>query len=164
MADPTKRFVKVYREILTDPRFRPLRADRAALGTWVLFLLDADMAWPDPVSLPRWADQDHIDLLVGQGVITLPDPDHYLIHGLDAERERQSEKASHAARVRWAQENDATSIALSNAGGNAQTMPTQTQTQTKTQRDITVLSSLDTRASSRGSAAKRTGFTRPFER
>lgn len=166
MADATEdpRFVKVYRTILTDEKFARVRADRAALGTWLLMLLDADAQWPSPASLPRWATDAHIELLASVELIVLDGEDRYRVKGLDAERAKQRAKAKAAADARWNAREDAPSIAPSNASSNAQIMPTQTQTKTETKNVLVGRSVPSARgARSASGRAKVTGFTAVLE-
>ena len=141
----SRHFVKVYRGILRDPKFVEVRSDRACLGTWLLLLLEADAFWPDPASLPRWAEQDHIDLLERVGLVIVEADDRYRIKGLDAERNAQRTKASHAAQSRWHSAEHGASNAPSDAPSIAPVMPTRPDVDTDQTIDTSLNGPLDTR-------------------
>jgi len=140
VAKDDRRFVIVPREVLTEERYAPLRADRAALGAWLLLYLEADALWPLAPSIPRWVDDEQLALMNGLLTVT---GDRYRLAIVDASREAAKDKASRAADARWGNLNDARSNAGSDAPsippGNAPSdaqpmldpMPTKTQTQTE---------------------------------
>lgn len=149
MAKDERRFVIVPREVLTEDRYAPLRADRAALGAWLLLYVEADIVWPAPAALPRWLADDALELMVRLELLTVTESDRYRLEIVDVSREtrreakaRRSAHAKVAADARWSARSNAPSNAPGNApsiaAGNARasvehqsSMPTKTQTQTE---------------------------------
>jgi hypothetical protein len=173
MAPDERRFVIVPREVLTSDAYSVVRADRATLGAWLLLYLEADVLWPVAPSIPRWVTDAQLEALALTGLLTLDGDDRYRLAIVDASREAAKAKASHAAKSRWDELNDARGNAPSNAPSNAQgdarpmldPMPTQTQTETETYTDSVVRESHSARGAE-PALPRRTkvrGFTSPLE-
>jgi hypothetical protein len=114
-----RKYSRVYHEAVDDPKFAEVWDSDARLALWLRLLVMADAAWPASAALPRSTKRAPLAALVACGLVDLKPGDHFRIHGLDPERQRRSEAASHAATVRW----DADRSADSNATGNADVMP-----------------------------------------
>lgn len=175
MAKGERRFVIVPREVLTDDRYAAVRADRCALGAWLLLYFEADAAWPLAPSLPRWLTDAELDVIAGCGLLVRDGEDRYRLPIVDASRAAAKRQAEGAAAARWDGVNDARADALSNAGSNAGSnaprnaqamltpMPTQTQTETQTENGLRSRSGRSAGARRPSDRPTRvTGFTRPF--
>lgn len=132
MAHDGRRFVIVPRDVLTDPAYAGIRADRALLGAWLMLYLEADMQWPVAPSLPRWLDDPSLDALASAGLVLRDGEERYRLAIVDASRAAAKAKAEGAAAARWNAPSNAPGNAQSNAWTDAQPMPTQTKTETDT--------------------------------
>jgi hypothetical protein len=101
MGKAPLRYVRVYHELMDDPRFAEVYGDDAALALWLRLLLLADAIWPQSPHLPAGYRRRALDLLVRAGLVELVPGRRYRIHGLDRERQARSEQARHAVNVRW---------------------------------------------------------------
>ena len=120
MAKDERRFVIVPREILTAPRYAKVKADRCALGSWLILFLEADALWPVAPGLPRWLGDAELELLTDSGLLTvIDDGERYRLAIVDATRSAAKSKAESGAAARWGKQPDAPSIAPSNAPGIA---------------------------------------------
>ena len=124
MPKDERRFVIVPREVLTDPAYAAVRADRCALGSWLLLFLEADIVWPVSPALPRWLGDAELELLTGAGLMALDGEERYRLAIVDSARSAAKAKAEAAAAARWGEQPDAPSIAPSNAPGIAPSNPT----------------------------------------
>lgn len=94
-------FVRVYYSIVDDPKFDGIYDDDHHLAAWLRLLLTHDGTFPAPAPVPASARRASFDALVKAGIV---DPVHggrYRIHGLDAERARQSARGKAGADARW---------------------------------------------------------------
>ncbi len=126
MSREERKYSRVYHDAQDDERFILVWASDACLALWLRLLVLADGTWPAPAPIPRSAKARALSTLVDAGLVELVSGDLYRIHGLTAERSRRSNRASHAAAVRWhsdsSADSNATGIASSSAAGNAQVM------------------------------------------
>jgi hypothetical protein len=118
MADG--RFVLVYHEDLIA-NFPDVWDNDRLLATWLRLLALADKLWPTPAELPRAVSTASVKALADAGLIALLPKHRFVVRGLDAVRKRRKDAASTAANHRWG---NANGNAVSNANGNAKTMPT----------------------------------------
>ena len=86
MTAQDRPFVRVYYEIIDDPRFERVYPDDHALAAWLRLLIEADAMYPAPAPLPRRVRAQAMRLLIDEGIVELVNADHYRIHGLAAER------------------------------------------------------------------------------
>jgi hypothetical protein len=99
-SDP---YVRVYYRIRDDERFIGVYRDDAALALWLRLLLLADAMYPTSAPIPRGVRKAALDTLVRAGLVELVPDDCYRIHGLAAERERQSQRGRAGASARWSE-------------------------------------------------------------
>lgn len=113
------RYARVRFSIMDDPKFDGIRETPALLGSWVLCLVVAEMAWPSPAFPPPWVTRSAFAHLVDAGLVDPMPNGCYRIHGLDAERSRRKDQAVHASNARW----NAPSSPRSNAPASEGAMP-----------------------------------------
>src|SRR5687767_5883643 len=106
MSDRT--YARVYHEIVDDPRFERVYGNDAALGTWLRMLLVADAVYPQSAPMPRRNSQ--VALLLRVGLIEERPGNRYIVHGLEAERERRSASSRIGAVKRWQSERNANAM------------------------------------------------------
>lgn len=102
MAKPSDPYSRVYWRVLDDPKFDGIRGNPRHLGSWLLMLLVADMAYPAPAFVPPTVAKASLTVLVTAGLVDQLADGMYRVHGLDAERKRRSDAASASASVRYA--------------------------------------------------------------
>lgn len=100
-------YSRVYWSVRYDERLVSIYCDDHHFAAWMRLLLDADMAWPAPASLPAGLRRQSRDALVREGVIELLPGGMFRFHGLDAEREHRRNAAASSAGVRWGSERNA---------------------------------------------------------
>jgi hypothetical protein len=88
-------YSRVYWSIIDDAKFANVYDDDRALAAWTRLLLVADMAWPASAHIPVNTRRQSVAILVGAGLIDLQAGSRYRVHGLDAERNRRKESATH---------------------------------------------------------------------
>lgn len=102
-SDP---FVRVYYSVMgDDPKFAQVYDDDARFACWVRLLLVADACYPAPAPIPAGIKKAALAFLVKVELVDLLPGSRYRIHGLQAERERRSERAAASARKRWSDAN-----------------------------------------------------------
>lgn len=82
-------YSRVYWSVMHDAKFDGVREDPRLIGSWLLLLIQADMAHPSPAYLLPTVSRASVGKLVNSGLIDLLDGHRYRIRGLDAERERR---------------------------------------------------------------------------
>jgi hypothetical protein len=87
-------YSRVYWEILHDPKFDGIRHDCRLIGAWLLLLLQADAAWPQPAYIPPTVSRSSYRRLVEATLVDDLSGHLYRIHGLEAERLRRKELAT----------------------------------------------------------------------
>jgi hypothetical protein len=95
----TRPYSRIYHEIADDPRFAGVFDDNDCLATWVRMLLVADALYPVSAPLPRRVRA--VRVLIDAGIVEERPGNRYVIHGLEAERERRRDAARNAAASRW---------------------------------------------------------------
>jgi hypothetical protein len=108
MGDP---YSRVYWSVMSDPKFDPVRDDARLLGSWLILLLAADMAYPGLPYRPPTVSAQSMRALVASGLIDDLPKQRYRIHGLAYERERRKQSARNAAAMRWQSERNAVASA-----------------------------------------------------
>ena len=98
-------YARVYHGIVDDPRFERVYHNDAALAQWLRMLLIADAMYPTSAPMPR--RNPTVSLLIDCGLVEERPGNRYVIHGLEAERERRSASARIGAEVRWHSERTA---------------------------------------------------------
>lgn len=93
-------YVRVYYSIVEDEKFVGVYDDDRALATWLKLLMGADAMYPAPATLPLGIHMPSVKKLADKGIIDLVGS-RYKVHGLEAEREVRSRKASASAQLRW---------------------------------------------------------------
>lgn len=101
MTAQTDPYVRVYTSIISDPKFAGVYGDDKALATWLRLLIIADSMYPAPGHLPLRVDMKAVEKLAKVELIDLLPGDLYRFHGLEAERESRSRRASESAQLRW---------------------------------------------------------------
>jgi hypothetical protein len=94
-------YSRIYWTVRNDPRLAGIYGDDHHWATWNRLLLDADMAWPAPASLPASARRASVKVLEAAGVIELLPGGLFTFHGLDTERGRRRDAAASSAGMRW---------------------------------------------------------------
>jgi hypothetical protein len=102
MSKPADPYSRVSWRVLDDPKFDGIRGNPRHLGSWLLMLLVADMAYPAPAFVPPTVPKASLAALVTAGLVDRLSDGMYRVHGLDAERKRRSEAAAASASVRYA--------------------------------------------------------------
>jgi hypothetical protein len=92
-------YARVYHDLVDDPKFSRVYGNDAALGTWLRMLLVADAMYPISAPLPR--SNSSVRLLIEVGLVEERPGGRYIVHGLEAERERRSTIGRNAVAVRW---------------------------------------------------------------
>ncbi len=121
MAEAETRYSKLYWRFAVE--FEEAFHDDAVLATWCRLLVAADIAYPQPVEVPRRVPEAVLEKLASMKLVKLLPGDRYEIRGMKAERERQRDHAKAAATARWKKPRNAPSSAPRNARRSAQTMP-----------------------------------------
>ncbi len=85
-----RKYVRVYYEIIDDPRFVGIFDNDHHLSTWLRLLLTADAVWPASAEVPRRIRQASFRALVDAGLVEWLSGDRFRIHGLDRERTRRA--------------------------------------------------------------------------
>jgi hypothetical protein len=94
-------YARVYYSILDDPKFESIYEDDHHFALWIRLLLAHEMAWPSSVPIPADARPSSVRALVAVALISLRPHRHYVITGMQAERERRSAAGRIGAAVRW---------------------------------------------------------------
>jgi hypothetical protein len=94
-------YSRIYWTVRNDPRLAGIYGDDHHWATWNRLLLDADMAWPAPASLPASARRASVKALEAAGVLELLPGGLFTFHGLDTERGRRRDAAASSAGMRW---------------------------------------------------------------
>lgn len=95
-------YVKVYREIIDDPRFATIYPDDRNLATWLRMLQLADAMYPAPAPLAGFNRRSVAALADPEcGLIELVGVNRYRLHGLKTERMLQSDAGRAGAAARW---------------------------------------------------------------
>jgi hypothetical protein len=97
-------YVRVYQTIVDDPKFALVFDNDHHLATWLRLLMHADASWPHAVPIPASARKSSVQTLVEVGIIDVA-AGRYRIHGLDAERQRRSDRGRASAEQRWSARN-----------------------------------------------------------
>jgi hypothetical protein len=126
MSDDSRPYSRVYWDAADDDRLAEIWADHQLRGVWLLLLMTADQAYPASPVLPMGMTGRKLRPFITAGVVELRPGSRFRFHGLDAERERRSAHAKHAASSRWSRAVPEQSP--SNARSNAQTMPRRDET------------------------------------
>jgi hypothetical protein len=82
-------YSRVYWSVMHDDKFDGVREDPRLIGSWLLLLIVADMAYPSPAYVLPTVSRSALKRLEEAGLVDLLDGHRYRIHGLDAERERR---------------------------------------------------------------------------
>lgn len=118
-----------YHDLIDDLKFADVYPDDHHYACWSRLLMIADQAWPASAHIPITARKASVQKLAAVGLIDLLPDGRFRMHGLQAERERRSSSAAHAATVRWG---NATRSADGNAdriaGAEHARMPRQEET------------------------------------
>lgn len=118
------RYARIYWTVMDDPKFDGIREDARLFGSWSLCLVMADMAWPASAYVPPTVPRSAFRRLADCGLLDELPGHRFRVHGMDKERERRSQSASHAASTRW---RNAPRNADGNAPRNAESMPSQAE-------------------------------------
>ena len=94
-----RRFMQVPHGIEDDPRFADLT--NAGWGVYYRLRHLADLAYPDPATLPRWCRDRDVRPLETVGVVERIGPERYRLAELDDARAEESARNAEAAAVRW---------------------------------------------------------------
>ena len=105
-------YVPVYYSIVDDERFGAVYPDDHALAAWVRLLLVADGCYPASAPLPYGIRKASLKALTDAGLVELMGNGRYIIHGLQAEREKRSDVGRSGAEGRWSQQYGRTADAL----------------------------------------------------
>lgn len=95
-------YVRVYYEVIDDPRFAEVYDDDRLLATWLRLLLVADALYPAAAPIPQGTHMASVRKLFDAGILEPLSGHRYYVHGLAAERERRSDQARAAAAARYA--------------------------------------------------------------
>jgi len=87
--------------------FPEVWSDDHAFALWCRLLMDADIAYPHPASLPATTRKAALAMLVEAELITVLPAGRFTIRGQEKERERRVAAGRHAATVRWQSRRDA---------------------------------------------------------
>lgn len=87
-------YSRVYWSVMHDEKFDGIREDPRLVGSWLLLLITADMAYPSPAYLLPTVARSAVARLSEAGLVDLLEGHRYRIHGLDAERERRRSLAT----------------------------------------------------------------------
>ena len=79
-------YVRVYQSIRSDPKFATVYGNDRALAAWVRLLLDADLTFPVPTSLPAHLSKYARDVLTKAGILSVTGST-YVLSGLSKERQ-----------------------------------------------------------------------------
>lgn len=90
-----------YHDLIDDTKFAEVFPDDHHYACWSRLLMIADQAWPASAHIPITARKASIQKLADVGLIDLLPDGRFRMHGLQAERERRSSAAAHAATARW---------------------------------------------------------------
>lgn len=82
-------YSRVYWSVMHDEKFDTIRADMRLLGSWLLMLMLADMAYPAPTFVPPTVSRRSLRALVDADLVALLPGKMYRVCGLAAERERR---------------------------------------------------------------------------
>ena len=93
-------YARLYLSVRQDEKFDGIADQPCVMGHYALLLLAAEAAYPEPVAVPRWADQAVLDDLAQRGIIGFLPGDCYIVCGLKTERERRAEQARAAGKAR----------------------------------------------------------------
>lgn len=93
-------YVRVYQSVADDAKFVGIFDDDHHFSTWVRLLMAADALWPASCPVPAHARKASIKALCEAGLIDVTGS-RFRVRGLDAERNRRSEKARASAEQRW---------------------------------------------------------------
>jgi hypothetical protein len=97
-ADP---YIRLYFRVRNDPRFEHVYGCDPCWAAYTRLLFDAEAAFPVPASLPSTLRPHAKAELLAAGIIELRIHGCYVIHGLEAERERRSHQGRAGASARW---------------------------------------------------------------
>lgn len=87
-------YSRVYWSIHEDAKFDGIRDDPKLMGSWLLLLVAADMAYPSPAYVVPTVSRSALARLVDAGLIDLLGGHRYRVHGLAAEREYRKQLAT----------------------------------------------------------------------
>jgi hypothetical protein len=102
-ADP---YIRIYFRVRDDARFEHAYGCDICWAAYTRLLMDAEAAFPVPASLPTLRPHAKTELLAA-GIIELRMHGCFVIHGLEAERERRSHQGKAGAAARWQSERNA---------------------------------------------------------
>jgi hypothetical protein len=94
-------YSRVYWRVKDDERFEHAYSCDTCWAAYVRLLMDAEAAYPASATMPASLKRHARVQLVADGIVELRPHDCYVIHGLQAERERRSEAARSSAEARW---------------------------------------------------------------
>lgn len=86
-------YSRVYWSVLHDPKFDGIRDKPVLIGSWMLMLIVADMAWPAPAYQPPTVSRASAAVLAEAGLVDPLPGGMFRVHGLDAERTRRRDAA-----------------------------------------------------------------------
>lgn len=89
MTAQDRPFVRVYYEIIDDPKFATVYGDDRKLATWLRLLIAADAMHPAPAPVARSVHEPTFRHLVQVGLIEPVGADHFRVHGLRSERDNR---------------------------------------------------------------------------
>ena len=90
-------YSRVYWSVVDDPKFVTIYDDDHHFAAWTRLLLIADQSHPASAHLPTNVRRASVRALSEAGLLDLQPGSRYRIHGLDAERGRRREAATHRA-------------------------------------------------------------------
>lgn len=86
-------YVRVYQSIRDDPKLASVYADDRLLSAWLRLLMDADLTFPRPASLPVWLSRYARERLTTLGVLVISGHS-YTLSGLSKERRSRAMTAA----------------------------------------------------------------------
>jgi hypothetical protein len=94
-------YARIYQCVVDDPKFEDIFDNDAHWACYTRLLMLAEQAWPQSAYIPASARRASVRLLAERTIIDLVGGGRFRIHGLDAERQRRSERSQKAADNRW---------------------------------------------------------------
>jgi hypothetical protein len=119
MTDERGPYSRHYWKLIDDPKFVDVFDNDHHYACWSRLLMLADQAWPASAHIPASARKSSVAKLAQVELILLLPGGRFRMIGTQAEREKRSHHAAHAAASRWGTVSNAESNAPSIAAGNA---------------------------------------------
>ena len=94
-------YSRVYWSVMDDPKFDGIRENARHLGSWLLLLIVADMAYPAPAFVPSTVPKASLRVLTECGLIDAMSGGRFRVHGLASERGMRSDTGRNASASRW---------------------------------------------------------------